>query len=275
MIEGMPPRPVMGSVPYVPQSVPAPLRAGSVPYLNVAPLVPGLEGRLTLLPPSQLAVALRRGELDAGLLSITEALFHEDYDILDGPCVASFGEVLSVFLAHRRPLEEVERVWCDTASLTSVNLLRVLLAERGWRPEFVPLVGPVEARRHEFVLLIGDPALHFRAEAAAGGYAILDLGAEWRRLTSLPFVYAAWVLRRGVETTQLRAELQAAARRGRQDPGGVIRRAEGFDEDFRRRYLTEHVRSFLGESEKAGLARFVSLLRRHTDRPVFEPRFVG
>ena len=49
------------------------------------------------------------------------------------------GEVYSVFLAHKKPLTEAQEIFCDTASLTSVNLLKVLLAERGLKPEFKPL----------------------------------------------------------------------------------------------------------------------------------------
>lgn len=262
-----------GAVPDdVPRSDLAPLRAGSVPYLNVAPLVVGLEPRLRWLVPSRLAVALRDGEIDAGLLSITEALFSPDYDVLEGPCVASFGEVLSVFLAHRRPLEEVREVWCDTASLTSVNLLRVLLAERGLRPEFVPLPDPADAARHDFSLLIGDPALRFRR--TPHDHALLDLGAAWRELTGLPFVFAAWVLRRDAETTELRRELRAAAERGQRELDAVIRAARGFDETFRRRYLTEHVCSTMSPPAKDGIRRFAELLRRHSGRAVYEPRFV-
>ncbi len=254
----------------------APLRAGSVPYLNVAPIVVGLEDRLQLSPPSELAGALRRGEIDAGLLSITEALFHEDYVILEGPCVASFGAVFSVFLAHRKPLQDIRRVRCDTASLTSVNLMRVLLAERGLFPEFVPLRDRSSAGEEDYVLLIGDPAIEFRR--APHEHAILDLGQEWRDQTGLPFVFAAWVLRReageGAQTVELRGELLKAAERGRCGIEAVIRDRPEFDEPFRRRYLTEHIRSHLGPAEKAGVARFVELLRRHAGRPVFEPRYV-
>ena len=72
--------------------------------------------------------------MDAALVSVTEALLHDRYDILDGIAVASLGEVQSVFLAHRQPLEEVREIYCDTASLASLNLLKVLLAERGLKP---------------------------------------------------------------------------------------------------------------------------------------------
>ncbi|MCC6233112.1 MAG: menaquinone biosynthesis protein [Verrucomicrobiales bacterium] len=243
-----------------------------MPYLNVAPLVHGLEGRLALLPPSQLAVALRRGEIDAGLLSVTEALFGEDYDILDGPCVASHGEVYSVILTCRRPLDEVREVRCHDASLTSVNLLRVLLAERGLHPRFETLADVAEAGAHDFVLLIGDPAIRFRQ--AHPDRLVLDLGLAWRELTGLPFVYAVWVLRREAETSALRRELCAAADRGVRDLENVIRTTPGFDETFRRHYLTSCVSHDLGANEKQGIARFVALLRRHAGRPVFDPRYV-
>src|SRR3989442_2305077 len=119
----------------------APFRVGSVPYLNAVPLTRGLEEQIIFVPPSKLAEMLRRDELDAALVSVTEVLFNDRYDVLDGIAVASLGEVKSVFLAHRGPIEQAGEVFCDPASLTSANLLKVLLAERGLRPEFKPLAG--------------------------------------------------------------------------------------------------------------------------------------
>ena len=113
-------------------------RIGSVPYLNSVPLTYGIEEETSFVVPSKLAELLRAGELDAALVSITEVLFHEGYDVLDGVAVASHGPVKSVFLAHRQPLKEIQTIHCDPASLTSVNLLRVLLAERGIAPAFEP-----------------------------------------------------------------------------------------------------------------------------------------
>jgi predicted solute-binding protein len=217
-------------------------------------------------------VALRRGELDAGLLSITEALLHPEYDVLDGVCVASQGEVYSVLLAHRKPLEDVRTVFCHRASLTSVNLLRVLLGEKGLRPEFKTMTEPAAAAGHDFALLIGDPAIVFQQSRPA--HAIWDLGAAWQQLTGLPFVYAAWILRHSAETTSLRAELLAAAERGRRELEAIIREVPDYDEAFRRTYLTRHTRHVLGPAEKAGIKRFVELLRRHLEQPVHEPRYV-
>ena len=180
----------------------APFRVGSVRFLNAAPLVRGIEDEIILATPARLAEMLQKDELDAGLVSITEVLFHDRYDVLDGMGIASLGEVKSVFLAHRRPLEEAREIFCDTASLTSVNLLRVLLAERGLTPAFKPLPDYESASRLDFALLIGDAALDFLR--APHDHDILDLGAAWLELTGLPFVYAVWALRRGVENQPLR-----------------------------------------------------------------------
>ena len=78
------------------------LRIGSVPYLNAAPLTRGIESELIFTTPSKLAEMLRRDELDAALVSITEILLTDRYDLLDGVAIAALGEVYSVLLAHRR-----------------------------------------------------------------------------------------------------------------------------------------------------------------------------
>src|SRR6266850_5432531 len=108
----------------------APFRVGSVRYLNAVPLTRGLEDEVIFATPAELAEMLRRDELDAALVSITEVLFNDRYDVLDGIAIASLGEVYSVLLAHRRPLAELKEIFCHTASLSSVNLLKALLAER-------------------------------------------------------------------------------------------------------------------------------------------------
>jgi len=250
----------------------APFRVGSVNFLNAAPLVRGIEDEIVLATPARLAELLQRDELDAGLVSITEVLFHDRYDVLDGIAIASLGEVQSVFLAHQVPLTEVKEVFCDTASLTSVNLLRVLLAERGLKPEFKPLPDYESAPRRDNVLLIGNAALDFLR--APHPHEIMDLGAAWLDLTRLPFVYAVWALRRGVENTVLRRQLREARDFGLDTLDSIIRTRPEYDYDFRKDYLGWHIHYHLGQDEKRGLAKFIELLRKHGPGPVFEPKFV-
>jgi chorismate dehydratase len=250
----------------------APFRVGSVPYLNAVPLTRGLEEQIIFVTPSKLAEMLQRDELDAALVSVTEVLFNDRYDILDGIAVASLGEVKSVFLAHRRPMEVVKEVFCDTASLTSVNLLRVLLAERGLRPEFKPLPGYEAASMPDYAMLIGDPALDFLR--APRQHEIWDLGAAWYEMTGLPFVYAVWALRRGLENDQLRRHLREAKGFGLDTLDSIISSRSEYDYDFRKDYLGWHIHYHLGTDEKRGLAKFIELLRKHGLGSVHEPRFV-
>jgi predicted solute-binding protein len=247
-------------------------RVGSVRYLNAVPLTRGLENEIVFDVPAKLAALLRRDELDAALVSITEVLFTDRYDVLDGVAIASLGEVKSVLLAHRRPLETATEIFCDTASLTSVNLLKVLLAERGLKPEFKPLENYAAAREKDFVLLIGDPALDFLL--GAHEHEIFDLGAAWFELTKLPFVYAVWALRRGVENRELRRRLLEAKDFGMDTLDHLIRSRPEYTLEFRQDYLGWNIHYHLGTDEKRGLRKFIELLRRHNPGPVFEPKFV-
>ena len=251
----------------------SPYRVGSVPYLNAVPLTRGLESEVVFATPSKLAEMLRRDELDAALVSVTEVLFNDRYNILDGVAVASLGEVKSVFLAHRKPIDDVKVVFCDPASLTSINLLRVLLAERGIRAEFKELASYDDAVRQDYVLLIGDPALDFLR--ASHEHDIWDLGAAWLELTRLPFVYAVWALRRGVDTQRLGRQLRDAKDFGLETLDYIISSRSEYDLEFRKDYLGWHIHYHLGVDEKKGLARFAELLRKHCENQVYDPQFVS
>jgi chorismate dehydratase len=251
----------------------APFRVGSVGYLNTVPLTRGLEEEVIYATPSRLAEMLQRDELDAALVSVVEVLFNDRYDILDGIAIASLGEVKSVLLAHRKPLDEVKEVFCDTASLTSVQLLRVLLAERGLKPEFKPLASYDFAALPDYAMLIGDPALDFALSPRQ--HEVWDLGAAWYELTNLPFVFAVWALRRGVENAALRRLLREARDFGLDTLDTIIRSRTEYTYDFRKDYLGWHIHYHLGSDEKRGLAKFMELLRRHGCGPIYEPRFVA
>jgi len=247
-------------------------RVGSVHYLNAVPLTRGIESKIIFATPAKLAEMLRRDELDAALVSITEVLLNDRYDILDGIAIASLGEVYSVLLAHKKPLEEAKEIFCDTASLTSVNLLKVLLAEKNVFPQFKPLENYAAASGKDFVLLIGDRAIEF--QRAPHAHEIFDLGLAWTEMTNSPFVYAVWALRRGVENSKLRAELRSSKRFGMETLDQIIATREEFDEDFRRDYFEWNIHYHLASDEKRGIEKFSGLLRKHGLGPVFEPKFV-
>src|SRR5207244_4379445 len=123
-----------------------------------------------------------------------------------------------------------------------------------------------------FALLIGDPALDFLLGSFE--HQAWDLGAAWYEFTKLPFVYAVWALRRGIENSSLRRQLREARDFGLDTLDYIIRSRTEYDFDFRNDYLSWHIHYHLGADEKRGLSRFAEMLRRHGPETVFEPRYV-
>jgi len=247
-------------------------RIGSVPYLLSASLTYGLEAETEFLPPSRLAKRLRAGEFAAGLVSITEVLFNDLYDILDGIAVASDGPVKSVFIAHKKPLEQVEVIHCDAASLSSVNLLKVTLAKRGLSTRFEPFDDYDRAAELDAVMLIGNPGLEFLRSPHE--HEILDLGQAWREDTGLPFVFAVWAIRRDQRLPGLGEALLQAKRDGLTNLDKIIATHPEFDAELRASYLREHIHLDLGDREKQGIACFVECLRAVIGETVYEPKYI-
>ena len=110
------------------------------------------------------------------------------------------------------------------------------------------------------VLLIGDRAM--RACLPGFRYAY-DLGQEWPDWTGLPFVYAVWAVRGGVDLGAAEAGLPpgegstACRTRGRSPQREAP--ALGLDAGFCRRYLDSIIRFDLGPREQAGLRQFREL----------------
>ncbi len=242
------------------------VRLGCVRYLNAAPLIHSYDGPAVFADPATLARDIAGGKLDAALVPIFEALGKRRYLLVDGVGITSDGPVFSVFLAHRGPLRDVRRIAIDPASLTSVHLLQVLLAEfHQLRPEFVvadTMVEPADA-----VLLIGNQAIEFR-RTHRESHQFFDLGEEWRRETQLPFVYAAWVLLPDLpNATSIAKEFRSLKQQGVGQLAEIVEKGVIGDREFRERYLTEHIRFDLGDREKAGIEKFRELLAKHELAP--------
>jgi chorismate dehydratase len=106
-------------------------------------------------------------------------------------------------------------------------------------------------------LLIGDPALFLDHQAR--GLTKIDLGAEWRSMTGLPFVYAFWAGREGAVDPDGIRRLQCARDEGVQHPDEIAAayspgdaRCTGIGAE----YLRDNMQYGLGEPERAAIARY-------------------
>jgi chorismate dehydratase len=197
-----------------------PVRLGAVSYLNVRPLVYGLDTHPDLVTvrfdvPSVCAVLLNEGAIDLGMVPSIAHLDRPGDRIVPGVCIGSDGPVASVALFTRVPVEGIRRVALDTSSRTSAALTRIVCA-RKWLidPTFVPHPPDLQAMLAvaDAALLIGDPAL-FVDHRAAGAEKI-DLGQVWTEMTGLPFVWAFWAGRPDAADADVVTLLNDAAERG-------------------------------------------------------------
>lgn len=206
---------------------PAPgLRVGRIPYVNCYPVygavdrgVVRLEATLVDGVPTALNRMMAAGALDVSVVSAVEyARNAERYLLLPDLAISCDGPVRSVMLFSKRPAAELDsrQVVVSRSSMTSVALLEMLF-RHVWhaRPTFVPGdaelsdVARFSEEEHEARLVIGDAALLLTGRPDSGAYPhAYDLGAEWKRWTGLPFVFAVWVAQR---TTALADALRVHA----------------------------------------------------------------
>ena len=246
-------------------------RLGCVKYLNARPLIHGWSGEVYFDHPSALCRQLAAGELDVALVSSFEYLRNPIYSVVDGVAIASDGPVYSVILAHCGPIERLREIVVDPASQTSVNLLRCLLDERTDSPLGVQFVSQGEIDTGRGRLLIGDQAIHFRQQSA-GDYQFLDLGAEWKKATGKPFVYALWLIHPDYEGGLAVAQaLRSLGRKNVENLDVLIAEQPESVRAFCEFYFRECLRFTFGEEEKAGFLIFGELCAKKKLLPAIPP----
>jgi chorismate dehydratase len=179
------------------------IKVGIVNYLNTKPLIYGLQrppvSDLIELKgdyPARIAEMLIDGSIDVGLVPVAIIPRLTSYHIIGDYCIGTEGEIASVALFSEVPMSEIETVYLDYQSRTSVALLKYLMQEYwGVSPKIIEAKD--EDYRNEIKgttagLVIGDRAFEQRKKSTF----IYDLGSEWRSITGLPFVFAVWVSKR-------------------------------------------------------------------------------
>lgn len=200
------------------------LRIAHISYLNSAPFFAGMEDErveMIDLHPRALGQAAERGEIDAGLMSIADTFRNPEFEPLGDLGIALDGPAHSVLLFSARPVHRLDGATIGITGETSTSypLLRLLLD--GWfgaRPAQYARRPEGARPGDDALLLIGDAALR---RAARNGLVpgtrdygdvieldtdrfeepfqhVLDLSAAWKQWQGMPFVFARWMVRRGV-----------------------------------------------------------------------------
>jgi chorismate dehydratase len=249
------------------------IKVGVVNYLNTKPLLFGLERapikeRIELVAsyPAKLAEMLSRNEIDIGLIPVAAIPDLPSWYFAGDYCIGAEGEIASVCLFSEVPMSEIKKVYLDYQSRSSVALLQWLMKEYwGIDPEIVHAADESyrsEIRGTTAGLVIGDRALEQRRISTF----IYDLGSEWKAITGLPFVFAAWVSTEKLpdEFIQLFNEANAL---GLQHIDEIVAQ-NPFDIYDLKKYYTLHLSYYLDERKRQGMKRFLQIINESNQQPV-------
>jgi chorismate dehydratase len=256
------------------------VRIGYVKYLNTLPLVEGLaacrELELVAAVPSKLGEMLADSRVDIALASIVDfATSPVELALLPVGGIGCNGETLTVRLFSTVPMEQVSVLHADTDSHTSVLLARVLLkkcfgrdvrvVDFDARERFAAGAAPVDAAEWPAtVLMIGDKVVTDSPPAVRYPHQ-LDLGAQWKAWTGLPFVYATWMCRAAEagdeRITTAAALLDRQRLRNTMRMGWLVDKAveeRRWPRDLAKRYVTEFLKYEIAPRQREAVGRFLA-----------------
>lgn len=175
------------------------IRIAAVSYLNTKPLLYGIFNHsvnekidLQLAIPSQCAQLLASGEVDMALMPVGALHDITSPRLVSEYCIGANGPVRTVCLFSHVPIEEIEVVYLDYHSRTSVLLAKYLL-EHYWKKNVKFVLGGEHFDQHikgtTAGVMIGDKTLDHELTIPY----IYDLASAWNEMHGLPFVFAAWV----------------------------------------------------------------------------------
>jgi len=181
------------------------VRAIAVDYANTLPLRSGLKAlelrgdlSMSLARPARAAELFAQGDYQLGLLPVAVHLLEPKTSFVGNFGIVADGFVGSVGIFSEVPFDQIENLYLDYDSRSSVLLAQVLLKHH-WKRDadstnpvhlleatlgYRDLLGGTTAG-----LIIGDPAIEARQRFPY----YFDLAEAWKEMTQLPFVFAAWL----------------------------------------------------------------------------------
>jgi chorismate dehydratase len=247
------------------------IRISAVRYANTYPFIYGLyeDGldRKAIIEtdhPSDCAAKLIADRVDIGLIPVAAIPLLKESHIVGDYCIGANQKVRTVQLMSNTEFRNIDTVYLDYRSRTSVNLVKVL-AKNKWKKEFrwvstdrwFDFVG---IKPNEGVVLIGDQCFEFE-NCFSYRY---DLAEEWIEFTDLPFVFACWTSNKILDSGFVR-DFNNALEKGVKNIDLVVEKygnTGSIRGEELKKYLTENIDFRFNEDKKKGLDLFLTLLKK-------------
>lgn len=181
-------------------------------------------------------------------------------------CVASKEHVLSVIVVSNKKGLDEGSIAITNQTMTSVNLLKIILNERRMKNRLVPVN---ESRADELLkhcshaLVIGDEAI--KARIKHENKVVMDLGEEWYKLTGSSMVFGISVSRKNIDMSEVNKKVMESVTWGEKNVGLIAARAEEkfkLQKDFLEVYF-KTLTHRMGAKEVRGLELFEEKCRQY------------
>lgn len=207
--------------------------------------------------PRNLATMFEKGEIDFAPVPSFYYLKNKNklrsYDF----CVASKNSVLSVIVVSREKMLDNNCIAVTNQTSTSINLLKIILRERGLKNEVVPVNESKASellKRYSHALVIGDEAIKARMVYRV----VMDLGEEWRDLTGYPMVFGISTSLKERDMSEVNRTIMDSIRWGEENIDAIAEEAARKYE-LPKEFLAAYFKALtyrLGVQERRGLELF-------------------
>jgi len=246
------------------------IKISVVSYTNSIPFIYGLDKLKKEFPidisldyPSLCAEKLKNNQVDIGLIPVAIIPELNDAQIISDYCIGADGAVSSVLLVSNSTIHEIDSIYLDYQSKTSINLCRVLAGEF-WHvnPKFVNAGENYlkELKDNDAAVVIGDRAF----EATRNFKHVVDLSLEWKKYTNLPFVFACWVTtNKNLSYEFLKAfnDNMMFGVENREKAISIVSKSS--DKDFLTNYVNRFISYNLDENKQKALETFWHLMSKY------------
>lgn len=247
------------------------IRISAVKYANTYPFIWGLKesgfDRKAIIEtdhPADCAAKLISGRADLGLIPVAAIPAVRNHRIISDFCIGANGRVRTVMLLSNCPFDELDTIYLDHRSISSVSLIKVL-AKNVWKREFrwtdtTEGFDFLNIGCNEAVVLIGDQCFEYELKYKFR----MDLAEEWKKDTGLPFVFACWVSNRELESKFIE-EFNAALRKGVGNIGKVVDAFSGkgpITGPELGNYLRNNIDYVLDDRKREGMKLFLDMLEK-------------
>ncbi len=245
------------------------LRISAIRYANTFPLNYGLRqsgieevATIEIDHPAECARKLKEGKADIGLVPVAEIVNIKDARIISDYCIGTNSPVRTVLMVSNTPLKQIDTIYLDYRSRSSVALARILAREY-WKKEFVWKDTSEDFNFSDIpkgsgLVIIGDQCFDLEDEYK---YRI-DLSSEWKGLTGLPFVFACWVSNRKLDDKFIK-RFNDALKFGIENIDDAILKYKSFSSmptDILKKYLTINIDYRLDDKKKLAMETFIGYI---------------